>query len=396
MNILFLSRWYPYPADNGSKLRIFNLLRQLSSQHTVDLISFTSGLIQQEGLEPLKSICRSIITVPYQPFKPYRTKAILGLFSPLPRSILDTDNVEMHTAIQKKVRETRYNLVIASEVDMAQYARNLPIKKILEDIELAPLHERAEVHQNPFRKLRNRLMWQKWMHYITNMMHYFNGGTVVSEPERKLVSGLLHKMGCDTPVQIIPNGVDISYYQKDFSNPTPDTIIFTGALTYSANYNAMEFFLRDIFPLIQAKIPAATLTITGQHDGVPIDRLPVRSGVVFSGYVADIRPAIGRSWVSIVPLRIGGGTRLKILESLALGTPVVATSKGAEGLELTPGHDILIADSPAEFASAVLSLLEDSNLRTSLSKNGKDTVFHRYDWQTIGRSFEQFISQIGQ
>lgn len=396
MNVLFLSRWFPYPADNGAKLRIYNLLRQLTSQHTVDLISFTSEIIQQERLAPLKSICRSIVTVPYRPFKPYRMKAILGLLSPLPRSVLATDNAEMHAAIQRKVQETRYDLVIASQVDMAQYARNLPIKKILEEVELTTLHDQAEIKQNPFRKLRHIRMWQKWIHYITDTMRYFDGGTVVSEPERQLVGGLLHNRGCNTPVEIIPNGVDTSYYKADFGKPIPATMVFSGALTYSANYNAMEFFLRDIFPLIQAKTPGVILTITGQLNGVPVDRLSVRSGVVFAGYLEDIRPTICRSWVSIVPLRIGGGTRLKILESMALGTPVVSTSKGAEGLELTPGHDILTADSPTDFASAVLSLLEDPDLRTFLSKNGQDTVIRRYNWQVIGQSFNSFISQIGQ
>jgi len=124
-----------------------------------------------------------------------------------------------------------------------------------------------------------------------------------------------------------------------------------------------------------------------------VDRLPNRDGVVFTGYVDDVRPVVARSWVGIVPLLTGGGTRLKILESLALGTPVVSTSKGAEGLDLVPGRDILIADEPADFADAVLRVLRDASLRETLSGNGRRAVA-RYDWQAIGPEFCDFVEEI--
>jgi glycosyltransferase involved in cell wall biosynthesis len=394
MKILFLSRWFPYPFDNGSKLRIYNLLRQLANQHTVDLISFTSEEISKKRLVPLQPFCRYIETVQYRPFEPLHLKAMIGFFSPLPRSVLDTDNTNMHIAIQRKMQETQYDLVIASEVDMAQYARNLPLVKILEDVELATLHDMVKARLNPFKKRRNMLMWQKWARYIVDTMYHFDGGTVVSEPERQLLEFLLQKSGCITPIQIIPNGVDISYYREDHGKPMPDTLVFSGALTYSANYNAMDYFLNEIFPLIQLKTPNVKLTITGCLNGVPVENLSPHSGVVFTDYLDDIRPTIARSWVSIVPLKIGGGTRLKILEALALGTPVVSTSKGAEGLELTPNQDILIADNPSDFASAVLRLFADPILRQTIGQNGQHAVATRYDWKMIGQSLGKFINQL--
>jgi glycosyltransferase involved in cell wall biosynthesis len=127
---------------------------------------------------------------------------------------------------------------------------------------------------------------------------------------------------------------------------------------------------------------------------VPVERLPDNDGVVFTGYLDDIRPRVARSWGSIVPLRVGGGTRLKILEALALGTPVVATSKGAEGLDLAPGQDILIADKPADFAAAVLRLLQEAQLRKTLSHNGLRVVKAKYDWQIIGQQFNDFIETV--
>jgi glycosyltransferase involved in cell wall biosynthesis len=138
------------------------------------------------------------------------------------------------------------------------------------------------------------------------------------------------------------------------------------------------------------------LAITGKLDGVQVDRLPIarNDGVVLTGYLADIRPTITQSWISVVPLRLGGGTRLKILESLALGTPVVATSKGVEGLDLVPERDILIADTPADFAASVLRLLQDASLREALSHNGRRTVETKYDWEIIGQQFNNFIETL--
>jgi glycosyltransferase involved in cell wall biosynthesis len=155
----------------------------------------------------------------------------------------------------------------------------------------------------------------------------------------------------------------------------------------------MEFFLHEIFPLIQAQRPQVKLYITGKLAGVPVDRLPRNEGVIFTGYLDDIRPRVAQSWVTIVPLQIGGGTRLKVLESLALGTPVVATGKGAEGLDLAPGRDLLIADKPADFAAAVLRLLQNPTLRETLSRNGRAAV-KKYDWQIIGQNFCNFVERI--
>jgi glycosyltransferase involved in cell wall biosynthesis len=129
-------------------------------------------------------------------------------------------------------------------------------------------------------------------------------------------------------------------------------------------------------------------------DGVPVDRLPANDGLVLTGYLDDVRPTVARSWACVVPLRVGGGTRLKVLEAMALGTPVVSTSKGAEGLEVTSGEDILIADEPADFADATLRLLDDPALRAELAANGRRLVRGRYGWDQIGEELNRFLHQV--
>ncbi|MFW6116436.1 MAG: glycosyltransferase family 4 protein, partial [bacterium] len=193
---------------------------------------------------------------------------------------------------------------------------------------------------------------------------------------------------------LVPNGVDLETNSGDFGAPEPDTLIYPGALTYSANFDAMEFFLQDVFPLVKSQRPNAKLRITGRYDGAPTERLPLGDGVELTGYLDDIRPTVGQTWACVVPLRTGGGTRLKILEAMALGTPVVSTAKGAEGLRVSPGEDILIANEPAEFAAHVLRLLDDEALREKLVANGRNLVEARYRWDRIGERLERFLRRV--
>jgi glycosyltransferase involved in cell wall biosynthesis len=149
----------------------------------------------------------------------------------------------------------------------------------------------------------------------------------------------------------------------------------------------MDHFLRHIFPLIRSRAPEAHLTITGSTEGVAMSRWSTDGRVTFTGYLADIRSKVSDSWVCVVPLRMGGGTRLKILEAMALGTPVVSTSKGAEGLDVEDGKHLLIGDTPEEFAMQTVRVLQEPDLRKSLSSHAIQLVKDKYDWADIGRRF---------
>ncbi len=394
MRILFLSRWFPYPPDNGSRLRIFNLLKHLASRCTVDLISFASEPVTDETLAVMRRYCERVDVVRYRPFQPTRWTALAGYLSSRPRSVIDTYSVEMQRCVEQAGRERTYDVVVAGEIDVAPYAMALPdVPRVFEGVEVGKLYERYVDERHPLKKLRAGLTWSKLSRYVADLLHSFDGCTVVSEREREYVKRIApgHQ---PSRARVVPNGVDLAH-SGDFGVPQADTLVYSGALTYYANWEAVEFFLRDVFHFIKAKQPRARLTVTGKLDGVPVDRLPNRDGAVSTGYVNDVRPIVARSWVSVVPLLTGGGTRLKILESLALGTPVVSTSKGAEGLDLVPGRDILIADEPSDFADAVLRVLRDVDLRGTLSRNGRRAVT-RYDWQVIGPEFCSFVEEIAE
>ena len=195
-------------------------------------------------------------------------------------------------------------------------------------------------------------------------------------------------------IGVIGNGVDLDSFRVDGVKRQRKSIIFAGLPKYMANMDGLRYFHREIFPMIKQKWNDVVLRITGDVAGQNVNELRSDRNVVFTGYLDDVKPAVASSWVSIVPIRVGSGTRLKILEAMALGTPVVSTPVGAEGLEVTHEKDILIADTPSDFARQVLRLREDLELWHTLSENGWRLVKEKYDWKILGRKLESFLRQV--
>lgn len=392
MKILFLSAWFPYPADNGSRIRVFNLIRQLARAHDVTLLAFSqSDGVRDERIEEMRRYCAGVGVVPRTPFRPNSLRSLAGLFSPRPRSFVDTYSPQMSRMVERVTEREQFDVVVASEIDMAPYATAVDVRpRILEDLELTVLREKFETQTQFHRRLRYGLMWWKTRRFTARLLRQFDGCTVVSEGERLDVRRIAP---ASCPVVVVPNGVDVADYAGDFGPPQRDTLVFPGALTYDANLDAMAFFLAEIFPRVRAERPGARLRITGRTEGVPADQLPLGEGVTLTGYLDDVRPTVAQSWACVVPLRQGAGTRLKILEAMVLGTPVVATSKGAEGLAVTPGEDLLIADDPAAFAAQVVALLGDPAVRDRIRRAGRQLVRERYDWNVIGGGVRRLIDE---
>jgi len=388
MNLLFLSGWFPYPPDNGSKIRILNLLRGLSGRHRVSLISFYDSPPGERQMEALRSLCQDIHGLPSRSFSPCRPRALLGFFSPTPRSLLDTHSPPMAQAIREQVRKRVYDLVIASEITMAAYWKAFaPLPALLEDLELGALATGAGLRAWSPRRLRRMLTWLKVRRYVAHLLPHFRACTVVSTKEKEL----LHQVAPHyRNVAVIPNGVDLSSYGGIVVERQRKRLIFPGSLTYPANDDAVRFFLKEVLPRILQEEPETSLVITGRF---PRQLSPLPPSVHLTGWVEDVRPWIAGSWVTIVPLRQGGGTRLKVLESLALGTPVVATSKGAEGIEGEAGRHFLLADDPPSLAAAVLRLLRDEALWHSLSEQGRQLVGEKYDWGSVLPRFLDLVEE---
>lgn len=393
MRVLFLSGWFPYPPDNGAKIRIYSLLKGLARAHEVTLISFASQPVVRQQMEHMNTICRDVRVVATdasRPPSPWR--AWLGHVSPLPSSVIADHSGAMDAAVRDAARAHRFDLAVASGLRMVPYVRHLKTTPcVLEELELGALHGQVAMAEGGMAGLRRRLMWVKTAHYVRRLLRRFEACTVVSEPERELLARVAPAY---EPVHIVPNGVDIDAANGSWGEPVPNTIVHAGALSYSANRDAVRFFLEEVLPRITPRVPDVAVRMTGEVDGSLLRDLPTSPNVEYTGYLDDVRPTIARSWLSIVPLRQGGGTRLKILESMALGTPVVSTSKGAEGLEVVPGEHLLVADSAEEFADSVLSLLGDPTLRSRIAAGARDLVMTRYSWAASQRLLEETLARV--
>lgn len=200
--------------------------------------------------------------------------------------------------------------------------------------------------------------------------------------------------GASTTLSVIPNGVDLARLQPNIVPKQANKLIFNGALTYSVNYDAMRYFLVEIFPRIRALWPDVSLTITGSTEGVDLGALPLDESVHLSGYVSDIRPLVASATACVAPLRQGGGTRLKILEAMALGTPVISTAKGMEGLDAVDGQHYLLGRDAEAFADQTVRLLKDGGLRGQIAANARGLVETKYDWMEIGRVFRGLVEEI--
>jgi glycosyltransferase involved in cell wall biosynthesis len=395
MRILFLSRWFPFPHDNGAKVRVFNIIKAIAKKHEVRLISFTSEPVSDERLAHMRQFCYQVDAVPYRTFQARSLKARLGFLSPIPRSFLDTDNPEFHALVEKAGQEEKFDLVLGSQWDTIPYmlgASSLKATpKLLEEVEISIYRDQYLCEASPMARLRKGMMWNKWRYFMAQSLRQINACTVVSEPEIAPIQACLPGFA---PIGVIPNGADIERFTGDFGQPQPNTVIYTGAMTYYVNFDAMKFFLGEVWPKVLAQVPDAKLYMCGRTDGVAVHELPQYNSAILVGHVADIRPRIAQSWVSVVPERVGGGTRIKVPESMALGTPVVATTRGATGLDLKHGHDILVADKPEAFAQELIRVLKDSALREALSRNGRAAVQAKYDWRVIGQQLDDFMVRV--
>jgi polysaccharide biosynthesis protein PslH len=393
MKIIFISSWFPFPPDNGSKIRISNLLKGLSNQHRVTFITSSQQDDYQRYLPLLTQFCEKVFVIPCKEYNPLRGQALLGYFQEKPRSWIDTYSRQMEESILSELTtDPKYDLAIYSEINSLNYQHLLPgIPGILEDLELGTYYDASIDTKRTCERIRKGMTWWKTSHYISRYIGEFQACTVVSSKEKEILKSIAP--GYER-VMIIPNGIAISEYQKIKCNQEPNQIIFSGSLRYPVNYEAVKFFVEEIFPILKRYTPEVKLLITGNQDGVDI--LPGKDDprITYTGYVEDVHHLVACSRLSIAPLKTGGGTRLKILESLALGTPVVASSKGAEGLDVKHRVHLLIADEPNEFAQAVSELINNQDLHTSLSFQGRQLVEGYYDWDKIMPRFLDIVEKI--
>jgi len=382
MKLLVVSTWCPVPPDNGARLRAYHLLRVLAQRHDVTLVTFADGELPRSTRDGLRALASRVEVVTGSPFA-QGPLSMRGLFSTTPRSLTQAHHPGMQQAVQRLAPHC--DVALGLEITAAIYLQHLTVPKVFEEAEVGMLRDQVS-RATGLARPRRWLMWRKTAHFMRGFTCQFERTTVVSGHERSL----LIDIGADpSRLVVVPNGVD----ERDLllpARPRLARIIYPGSLTYSANFDAVREFLQTTWPLLKTR-PGLEFMVTGSLDGVDLGSLPPHDGVRFTGRVDDVKALIAESTAVVVPLRVGGGTRLKILEAMAIGTPVVSTSKGAEGLELVPGAHLLVADTPESWTQHVLSLLDDPALLHRLSETGRTVVARHYRWAQSAAALEDAL-----
>lgn len=397
LNILYLSTWFPQPPDNGAKLRAYYLLRALCRHHRVTLVAFAFATAQPDATDELTAACAALVPVWVDPFAANAIGTLRSFVAPQPDALRTQPIPAMQAAVRRAAAGRRFDVVIAAGEMMLPYALEVadvaPV--ILEEINSMTrwLRERYETAGGAVHRLRCWISWYKRRAFERRAYRQVKLVTMVSPEDHAATVATLGAGAGATPVALVPNGVDCAHNRPGLWPRRTHALVFNGSLTYSVNFAAMHWFLAEIYPRIRQAQPAVTLTITGALTGVALSALALEDSVRLTGHVADVRRPVAEAAVCVAPLQHGGGTRLKILEALALGTPVVATPKAAEGLALTDGTDVLLAADPPAFAAAVLRLLDDAALAQRLSAAGRALVTAHYDWAPIGDAFTALVEQ---
>ena len=387
MKLLFLSPWFPYPPDNGSRIRVYNLLRSLARKYEVTLAAFSPEEPDLSGLD----FCSRVEVVRRTPFRKSPLMERTHLFLPFPIVLYPDD--EMRRRVKALLKGENYSVAVAFSTTVAAYLLGSGIPKVLDlDTGLTGFAlERLRLEENGGRRLRAWLSLQKSILAEREIVRRFDGTVVISRAGCQSLAPVLSGV---RRLAVAGHGVDLDYYPLGLAEPEPETLVYNGSLTFFANHDAIRWFLEQVFPLIRREAPSVSLRVTGKADGVNLEDLPNREGLHLTGYVPDVRPVVAGASVCIVPIRIGGGQRLKILEAMALGTPVVSTRKGMEGLEdFTPGEHALVADEPEEFAQAVLCLLRSREQRDTIARNARRLMETRYRWDTVLDPFLDLVDK---
>jgi polysaccharide biosynthesis protein PslH len=399
MRILIIADYLPYPLIGGDRIRIYNLLRRVASRHEVSLAAFLEKPGDAEGVTHLQQFCARVETASFQ--QRSRLAKLPGMLryalAGKPPELKLLHSEELMSKIRQLASTTDFDIVqIESRMGLYLDAffkmRSCKSLMMFQNFTYQQDSRAFRIEQRWDRKIRLLLNSVAMLRWEPRYAERFDACTTVSEIDR----AFLLKANPRLRVEVIPNGVDIKKYQPLPPENTAPALLFIGNMAYQPCVDAVLYFCREIFPLIRRTIGAAELWIVGRDPRPEVLRLN-GEGVHVTGRVDDVIPYYRQSAVCVVPLRAGGGTRLKILEAMALGRPVVSTTIGCEGLDVADGEHLLVADSPELFAEKTIRLLTDQRLYQRISINGRQLVETSYDWDKIaGRLMEIYAELLPQ
>ena len=401
MKILWLNAGLLLPLDKGGKLRTWHLLRYLAARHEITYLSFSEASQTRADREGMREVCRRLETVA-RTDPPKRTMRFYAdaagyVMDPVPYAVAKYRSAAYRQRLETLLREERYDAVVCDFLPpLVNMPDRIPCPTILftHNVEAEIWRRHAETAGSaPLRVLLNQ-QWQRMLRFERAALARFDLVLAVSDADRQTFERL-YPGALRAPVHVVETGVDTTYFRPaEGDNVRPAHMVFTGSMDWLPNEDAMVYFVREILPLIRRAEPSATLSIVGRAPTPAVSRLADDHGIEVTGTVDDVRPHVAAAAVYIVPLRIAGGTRLKIFEAMAMAKAIVSTTIGAEGLPVTTGRDILLADGPEPFAEAVVRLFRDEAVRRRLETAARALVVAHYDWSAVADGFERALERV--
>ena len=379
--------------DTGGKIRTGNILKQLAKEHKITLISNVESPKDDAYLPQMNIFCRKFIPVPWHELQKYSIKfyahLLLNLFSRYPVSVLNDSSKSLQAAVEHEISTSNYDIAICDFVQSALNFKNiktLPTLLFQHNVESEIAARHIKNSKNSIARLFWYLQWKKMLRFEKGQCEKFDTVIAVSEYDKKLFQTKYNLKNVCT----IPTGVDVDYFIPVANHSKNPSLVFCGSMDWLPNEDAILFFAKDILPHIKNRIPSIRLNVVGRNPSPSLQKtIKKYPEIHLTGWVKDIRPYIAESSLYVVPIRIGGGTRMKIYEAMAMGKTIISTSVGAEGLPLENGKHIIIADTPADFAQKVIELLRDKGKRAFMERTAADYVRNNFTWEKVAWQFSE-------
>lgn len=391
MRILFITPELPYPLIKGYQVRGYHQLRLLSKRHRITLLSLVKGRVDQDNLDKLLPFVDEIVTIPVNQVR-QSFNVLSGVFSRLPLQTALYWNPRLAKLVNKYVNSGKYDIAYIQLARMAPHLINESrIPKVIDLVDSLSLNMQRR-YQSDHRLLRPLIYkeWKRMALYEQEICKAFDMATVVSNNDRETIGDYKN-------LKVNPLGVNLTDYA--YIEPTirknTDTIVFTGNMSYFPNVNAADWFVRNVWAMIKIKIPTANLYIVGANPTQPIVRLAEKDqSITVTGYVKNVHDYLSKAAISVAPLQSGSGMQFKILEAMACGTPIVATSFALGGISALHERHLLVANTAVEFAQSAVRLLKDMKLRQSLAETSRKMVEDVFSWEKCTEDFETALESV--
>lgn len=399
MHIVWIKTELLHPVDKGGRIRTYQMLRALRREHRITYVTLDDGTAAPDALERASEYADHVVRVPFSPpakgtFAFYADLA-RNLLSPLPYAVAKYRSA----ALEREVK----SVYAAGGVDVAVCdflfpSLNVPVSPGIpsvlfqHNVESMIWERHSQVSVNPAARIYLREQWRRMRRWEESECRRFDKVVAVSPED----AGVFEKNYGLSDVSHVPTGVDVDYFQPSATvTREPRELVFTGSMDWMPNEDAIRWFAESILPLIQRRIPDVRLTVVGRNPPASVSALAASgSAVTVTGRVPDVRPYMDRAAAFIVPIRVGGGTRLKIYEAMAMECPVISTTVGAEGLPLAPGVHLEVADSPEAFAAAVARVLGHPEHASNLAAAAAGHVRSRFAWDRVAWAFAGICSDL--